>query len=179
VFRFALALLITILWLAGCATRHFDRPEIAGLHRVTTPRSIVLNDPLYWRVDWTDGDMGLAPGVYTADEDNPAGTFFQGPKFAYFWSLHDRDGSSIECRSNAGIWVPKNGGPARVWVDFDHGDRTKTLPLGRRSSPAPLSQLVAQRAQSLIHLRKTPWPSDPNSAHKESPLANFPQLAQE
>jgi len=139
VFRFALTLVIAILWLAGCATPHLDRPEIAGLHRVTTPRSIVLNEPLYWRVDGTDGDIGLAPGVYTSDEENAAGTFFQGPKLAYFWMLHDRDGSSIERRSNAGIWVPKNGGPARLWVDFDHGDRIEKIPLGRRIEPSAVA----------------------------------------
>jgi hypothetical protein len=135
-FRFALPLVIAVLWLAGCATPHLDRPEIAGLHGVATPRSIVLNEPLYWHADWTDGDIGLAPGVYTADEENAAGMFFQGPKLAYFWMLHGPDGSSIEHRRNAGIWVPKNGGPARLWVDFDNGDRTEKLPLGRRVEPS-------------------------------------------
>jgi hypothetical protein len=134
VHRLALSLLIAILWLTGC--RALPSPPMTDkLQRVAAARSFVLDEPLYWRLDYRPADLGVVPGVYRATQENAIGTFFEGPLGAYFLLSHDeKEGEFIE-RTDGGLWIPKDGGPARVWGWFDERHVRTKQSLDRRATP--------------------------------------------
>jgi hypothetical protein len=145
VHRFALGLAIAILSLTGCATSP-SPPTTDKLQLVASPRFLVLNEPLYWRLDYRPADIGVVAGVYQATQENSLGTFFEGPPGAYFLLSNDDKSGSYAERTDGGLWIPKDGGPAKVWAWFDAHHKLTIHAFSRRGTPNEILTSVTGEA---------------------------------
>jgi hypothetical protein len=133
-YRFALAVTMALLSLTGCAPLP-PRPIADSLQHVTIPRFFVLDEPLFWRIDYRPADVGLMPGGYRATEENALGTFFEGPPGSYFLLSDDEKSGSYAERTDGGLWIPKDGGSVKVWAWFDANHKLTIHTLDRRGTP--------------------------------------------
>lgn len=127
--RFRSLFTLTILWGVSLGSSAGSLPETEGLEVVKNPATIEIIEPLYWSIKKTGRygyaqDGGVVPGTYLAEKENALGTFYKGPKRAYFWLMHEWTtiwsvGPPKLLRFEGGIWISKVDGRGRVYYIDD------------------------------------------------------------
>ena len=110
--KFALrANFILALCITGCASPEYRDSVIgkpADFQKVEPSNVLILDDPAKYTIEVgvfkTKVEVGLMPGIYTAEYKNGEGTFYHGDNPSVFFVQKNRKG--VASMSDGGAWVP-------------------------------------------------------------------------